>query len=103
MTNSPAPSPLSSPAGRPYARLVKPAALVALGVLIGSMAPGLTAPAPATAQSEPPFNAAEQRKQMIAQLSQMNDRLARIEGKLDKTVNVKVTEMPPVIVKDSGK
>ena len=50
--------------------------------------------------NEPPFNAAEQRKQMIAALQQMNTRLSAIETKLNAGLNVKVTEMPPVIIKE---
>lgn len=50
--------------------------------------------------TEPPFNATEQRKQMIAALTQMNSRLATIETKLSTTLSVKVTELPPVVIKD---
>jgi hypothetical protein len=50
--------------------------------------------------TEPPFNAAEQRKQMLLALQQMNTRLGAIENKLNSGLNVKVTEMPPVIIKD---
>lgn len=52
------------------------------------------------AQTDPPFNAAEQRKQMILALQQLNTRLQAIEGKLGGTVSVKVIEMPPVIIKE---
>ncbi|HYE01925.1 MAG TPA: hypothetical protein VD963_01690 [Phycisphaerales bacterium] len=43
-----------------------------------------------------PFNATAQRKTMIAHLDQMNARLARIEGQLERGVNVRVTEMPEI-------
>lgn len=51
--------------------------------------------------SDPPFNAAEQRKQMILALQQMNTRMAAIESKLNGNLTVKVTEMPPVIIKET--
>src|SRR5262245_54893368 len=52
---------------------------------------------------ESPFNAGEQRKQIIAQLETANKKLAAIEKKLDGGLSVKVTEMPAVIVKDPSK
>jgi hypothetical protein len=73
---------------------------------------GGTAPEAATANAaqpageptkETPFNAADQRKQMITQLDLINKRLAAIEKKLDSGLNVKVTEMPAVIIKDPSK
>lgn len=85
-------------------RLALPALLVAGGVCVGTLVPELLRPAAAVAQSsssEPPFNAAEQRKQMITQLTQINDRLSRLESKLDKPLSVKVLEMPAA--KDSSK
>lgn len=42
------------------------------------------------------FNSGEQRRRMIEQLTQMNERLAKIEARMEKGFNVKVTEMPPV-------
>lgn len=53
--------------------------------------------------ADPPFNAAEQRKQMVLALQQMNTRLGAIENKLNGGLTVKVTEMPPVIIKDPTK
>lgn len=50
--------------------------------------------------AEPPFNASEQRKQMISSLQQMQTRLAAIESKLNGGLTVKVTEMPPVVIKE---
>jgi hypothetical protein len=52
---------------------------------------------------EPPFNAGEQRKQMILALQQMNSRMAAIESKLSGNISVKVVEMPPVTIKESPK
>jgi hypothetical protein len=52
---------------------------------------------------DPPFNAAEQRKQMILALQQMNTRMGAIETKLNAGLSVKVTEMPPVVIKDPAK
>jgi hypothetical protein len=40
------------------------------------------------------ISAQEQRKQMIAELRGMSQRLDRIEGTLSKGISVKVTEMP---------
>jgi len=42
------------------------------------------------------FNSGEQRRKMIEQLTQMNDRLGRLEARMEKGFNVKVLEMPPV-------
>ncbi len=75
------------------------AALLGFNLMLGVS--GLRGTSPAMAdppQNDPPFNAAEQRKRMIDQLTQINDRLARLEGKLDKGINVKVTEMPAIKV-----
>jgi hypothetical protein len=52
---------------------------------------------------DPPFNATEQRRQMILALQQMNTRLGAIETKINSGLTVKVTEMPPVIIKDTQK
>jgi len=50
-----------------------------------------------------PFNATEQRKQMIAQLDVITRKLGDLEKKLNTGINVKVTEMPEVVVKDPSK
>ncbi len=57
---------------------------------------GAAGPAAANAayQPESPFNAAQQRKEQLEQLKLINERLARIESRLDRGINVKVTEMP---------
>lgn len=90
---------------RPLAtRFALPAVLVLGGMALGTLAPDALRPSVAVAQSsssEPPFNAAEQRKTMIAQLTQINERLGRLESKLDKPLSVKVLEMPAQ--KDAGK
>lgn len=52
-----------------------------------------TSPQP-DAVIEPPFNASDQRKRMIEQLTAMNDRLGRLEAQLAK--GIKVTELPPL-------
>ena len=49
--------------------------------------------------NDPPFNAGGQRKQMIDQLVQLNDKIARIEARLDRGLSVKVTEMPAISLK----
>lgn len=78
------------------------AAVFAGGLVVGTVAPQFFAAQPVSAQSasESPFNSAEQRKQMIQQLTQINERLTKIETKLNSGISVKVTEMPPVIMKD---
>lgn len=43
-----------------------------------------------------PFNSGEQRKMMIEQLREMNQRLARLETKLNQPLEVRVKEMPPI-------
>lgn len=43
-------------------------------------------------------SAAEQRKQMIAELKAQSVRLERIESALARGVNVKVTDMPPIVI-----
>jgi hypothetical protein len=48
---------------------------------------------------DPPFNAAEQRRQMIAMLTETNRRLAALETKINAGLSVKVTEMPAVTIK----
>lgn len=86
-----------------------PSAVLVAGVAIGSMFSDALRPSAAMAQDTPrgqlesPFNATEQRKQIIAQLTQMNERLTRMETKLNTGISVKVTEMPAVIVKEQGK
>lgn len=75
-----------------------PAAAVFVGLLAVSQwgDSGLAGPSAANAafQTEPPFNATQQRKEMIEQLKRLNERMASIEAKLDRGINVKVTEMP---------
>ena len=51
--------------------------------------------------TDPPFNAAEQRKMMIQALEKMNTRLTAIENKINTGLSVKVTEMPPVVIKEN--
>lgn len=76
-------------------------ALVFAGVLCGAHFADALRPREAAAQVETPFNSAEQRKQMIQQLTEINSRLGRLESQLKTGINVKVTEMPPQ--KDSAK
>jgi len=80
-----------------YSSLV-PAAAVFVGMLLISQWGDSGAAGPSTAnaafQTEPPFNAGQQRKETIDQLKRLNERLAAIESKLDRGINVKVTEMP---------
>lgn len=87
-------------------RFAVPAAVLSIGVCLGVMlGDGLgVRTAGAQQQSgESPFNATEQRKQIIEQLKQVNDRLAKVETKLNTGISVKVTEMPAVTVKETPK
>ena len=92
-----------------WKKLVAPGAVLVAGIAIGSVFSDALRPNAAQAQDTPrgqlesPFNATEQRKQIIAQLTQMNERLTRMETKLNTGISVKVTEMPPVMVKEAGK
>ncbi|MGD9688790.1 MAG: hypothetical protein AB7K52_02475 [Phycisphaerales bacterium] len=82
------------------------AAILGLNLILGSTGTSGMMPSHAAAQTgssgqpgttmmpEPPFNAADQRKRMIEALTQLGDRMARIEARLEKGVSVKVIEMP---------
>ncbi len=78
------------------------AGLLGLNLLLGLSGVPMVSTAGATggqpASIDPPFNAAEQRKRMIEQLTMVNDRLARVEAKLEKGLTVKVSEMPAITV-----
>lgn len=88
------------------------AVLLALNLLVQLAA--ISEPRAAMAQSrsgagperEPPTvfpNTAEQFRRLNDAMAQTNDRLARIEAKLDKGISVKVTEMPAVEVRGGAK
>lgn len=79
-----------------------PAAAAFAGLLAASHFGDAFAPSQASAYQpgETPFNATAQRKEMIEQLKMLNERMTRIESKLDRGVNVKVTEMPAVTVQN---
>lgn len=70
------------------------AGLLAISQLGSSGTAGTAAALAAEPPAESPFNAMQQRKEQLEQFKQMNERLARIEAKLDKGINVKVLEMP---------
>ncbi len=97
--------PLLTPKRGTAAMLTVVATLLGANLFLGLLGVG----GPDAAQAEQPktvdvpFNAADQRKQMIDQLGQMQARLAAIESKLDKGLSVKVTEMPPVKVSSMPK
>ncbi|MBY0310871.1 MAG: hypothetical protein K2W85_02255 [Phycisphaerales bacterium] len=93
-------------------RKFAPAVLVVAGVVAGAFVSEMIRATPALAQQDgkllPPgeaLNAGEQRRQQTVLLQQLSDRLTRIESTLAAGIKVKVTEMPPVIMKDpvSGK
>lgn len=85
---------------RPRARFrrLAPLTLVLSGVVAGLAGSELLRPAAALAQPsrEPSdvLNAGEQRRRILEAIQQTNDRLSRIEARLDKPLTVKVTEMP---------
>ena len=80
---------------------------MALAFALGAQMGGSGAMPAASARPEdtttPPFNAAEQRKQTVIQLADINKRLQSIEQKLTAGLSVKITEMPDVKIKEPGK
>lgn len=79
------------------------AALLGLMVVQGQGTPGQgfgPSVAAASSADEPDgggrVNAAEQRKQIIAELARLNQAVARVESRLASGLAVKVTEMPEV-------
>lgn len=76
-------------------------AMVFGGVLMGAHFADVVRPQSALAQGDTlsPFNAAEQRKQTIEQLREVNQRLGRLEAQIRGGINVKVTEMPAAVKK----
>ncbi|MCC5787302.1 MAG: hypothetical protein JJU33_11450 [Phycisphaerales bacterium] len=80
------------------------AAALALGLVMGAalFRDGGPASNPAQAQAHTGglISAAEQRKQMIAQMQRLENRMERIEAQLKSGLTVKVTEMPPVRLRD---
>ena len=89
------------------ARKLAPGALVLAGLTLGVLVSPMLSARPAAADpprntNEPPFNSTEDRKQIIFQLTDMNQRLGRMEAKLNSGVSVKVTEMPPVVIKEAA-
>ena len=84
------------------------AAFLGIGLVERGNLPAVTEPAGAAAQPSDPdqgglANAIEQRKQIIAELRQMNGRLDRIESKLASGLSVKVTEMPALKLPAEGR
>jgi hypothetical protein len=84
---------------------IAPAALVAVGVIVGVVGADLFRGSPAAAQPregtiapENILSAGGQRAQMITALNAMNERLGRVEAKLNGPLNVKVIEMPAIKV-----
>lgn len=92
-------------AARKYSSFAKPAALVLGGLLAGSLFSDTFRPAAALAQEkgDSMTNALEQRKVMIDKLTSINDRMTKIEAALSSGIKVKVTEMPPVTMKEAAK
>lgn len=94
---------MTSQPTRNLAKRLSPAVLVLAGVACGAIFSDAMRPSTALAQQasgDGMTNALEQRKQMITQLNNISDRLTRIENALNTGIKVKVTEMPPVTVKE---
>jgi hypothetical protein len=92
-------------AGRTYTNAV----LTGIGVLLGVIAlnvsgagsartadaqVGVVGQRPAAVQTDGLVSAAEQRKQIHAELRAMNEKIDRIQTTLEKGLNVRVTSMP---------
>lgn len=74
-----------------------------IGVQLFTLADRATSTALAQSRSggEPPTvfpNATETQRKIEVQVIEVNQRLGRIEAKLDKPLSVKVLEMPPVTI-----
>lgn len=82
------------------------AVLLALNLMVVLGESRLTPPAVAAQPEErgfqTPFNASEQRREMIISLEKINTKLAAIESRLDRGLSVKVTEMPPMRMQDEA-
>lgn len=99
----------ANPARRSLARLLPGAGVVAALLLAASAGSQAFGPSVASAQPSddsvqagrtPPFNSAAERQAMISLLTQINERMARIETKLNTGLSVKVTEMPAISIKN---
>jgi hypothetical protein len=66
-------------------------------------AAGAAQPDPGQPVTQAPFNATEQRRQMIVQLEQINRRLANLEAKLQSGIAVTVKEMPAVKIAEDAR
>lgn len=88
-----------------------PIALILAGVVLGTLGGELTKLRSAYAdnrqqQGDQPapesiLNAGEQRKQLNDKMVEVIAHLNKIEAKLNTGISVKVTEMPPVVMKDA--
>lgn len=88
-----------------FLNLAVAANAVLLGVLVlgqggasprGLEASAMAAPPSVSEEGDPTarISAAEQRKQIIAELQSMNQRMSALDAALKKGINVRVTEMP---------
>lgn len=94
---------------RNVSRVLTPAALVMAGIAVGTFCTDALRPSAALAQSggtpvtsTPPFDAARQREMNVQMLTEIRDRVAKIETKLNAGISVKVTEMPPVTINEKN-
>lgn len=77
--------------------------LVSLGVgAVAGMvfATGMPIASAAPDAGKTPFNSAGQRNEMIKKLGNIESRLSRIESKLNAGINVKVTDMPAIQIRE---
>jgi hypothetical protein len=105
---------MASPSNRRSPRFLLAAACALLALNAVLHLTGVKFPPEAQAQTqsrgaggenvnEPPFNAAADRKRQNELLAAINDRLARVEARLEKGLSVKVTEMPAIkLDRDAG-
>lgn len=86
-----------------YLNAILTANAVLLGlVLVGNAPRGTASPAESAALAQPPedgdlsarISAADQRKQIIAELQSISAKMAMLEGRLKGPLTVKVVEMP---------
>ncbi|MBL0870400.1 MAG: hypothetical protein IBJ18_07490 [Phycisphaerales bacterium] len=77
------------------------AVLLGLNLVVGgNSGQGLNITSPALAQNQPsaPFNSSEFARRTADGVTELNQRIARLESKFDRTISVKITESIPLTV-----
>lgn len=91
----------------PYRNAVLTGIAIMMAMLVADRAGVAPGPAAAHASGEQQpergtlMNAADQRKQMIAELARLNQAVSRLEAKIAKGLEVRVTDMPEVRVRNT--